>query len=682
MHLSHPKYRPDIDGLRALAILSVVAFHAFPEWVKGGFIGVDIFFVISGFLISTIVFENLDRGTFSFTEFYARRIKRIFPALVVVMASCYVFGWFALLAYEYQQLGKHIAGGAGFISNFLLWKEAGYFDSSADTKPLLHLWSLGIEEQFYIVFPLLMWFAWKRNLNLFMITAGIALASFCFNLIGIKKDAVAAFYMPYTRFWELLCGSLLAWVTLYKSNSISIITTKINNQIGAALLCQAPKADDKLFVNTLSLVGLLLLLYGFWRINKGFSFPGKWAVIPVLGAVFVILAGPKAWANRHLLSNKAVVWFGLISFPLYLWHWPLLSFARVIENGPVNYEIRIAAVLLSIALSWFTYRFVERPIRFAGGQDKIKIASLSVLIFIIGSIGYLTYKNDGLSYRIDGPKKMLNELISTPYPKVEYFECQALLPELKDIKFDDCKISKIDLPTILFIGDSHTKHFGSTDWGKFGDNSILMVTKSECLPFSNDQFLNKNDCKKAFEGVINYASSSKSVKTVILSGYWAYLMSGGFEKRGDNWRIAERPDAEDALTFKKNFRFFASKLLDSGKNVIFLMDIPDLDFDIKTCFDNRPFRITVANTRNDCWINEADYFRRMAPFDLVLDEVFAEYPSIKVYNPRRIFCNGAKCVASDGLMPYYANGDHLNHYGAGLVVDGLLNNFPSLLISQ
>jgi peptidoglycan/LPS O-acetylase OafA/YrhL len=182
VHLAHPKYRPDIDGLRALAVLSVVLFHAFPEVLKGGFIGVDVFFVISGFLISTIIFTSLERGSFSFREFYARRIRRIFPALVLVLASSYVFGWFTLLADEYRQLGKHIAGGAGFISNLMLWTEAGYFDTSAETKPLLHLWSLGIEEQFYFVWPLLLCFAWKRKFNLFTIAIGVAVLSFALNL--------------------------------------------------------------------------------------------------------------------------------------------------------------------------------------------------------------------------------------------------------------------------------------------------------------------------------------------------------------------------------------------------------------------------------------------------------------------------------------------------------------------
>ena len=207
-HLSHPKYRPDIDGLRAIAVLAVVIFHAFPKTIKGGFIGVDIFFVISGYLISTIIFENLEKGTFSFFEFYARRIKRIFPALILVLIACFIFGWFSLFPDELQQLGKHIASGAGFVSNFVFWDEAGYFDKSADTKPLLHLWSLGIEEQFYIFWPLLLWLAWKQKFNLLAITIFLTLTSFILNLKGVKHDAVATLFSTNTLLgatkWEFV----------------------------------------------------------------------------------------------------------------------------------------------------------------------------------------------------------------------------------------------------------------------------------------------------------------------------------------------------------------------------------------------------------------------------------------------------------------------------------------------
>ena len=208
--LSHPKYRPDIDGLRALAIISVVLFHTFPSVIRGGFVGVDIFFVISGFLISTIIVENLGAGTFSFREFYIRRIRRIFPSLIIILITTYLIGWFFLLADEYKQLGKHIAGGATFVSNVVLWKNSGYFDSAAEMKPLLHLWSLAIEEQFYIIWPLLIWFSWKRNLNLLIVTVSLLAISFTLNLITIQHNAIIDFYAPHTRFWELLAGGVLA----------------------------------------------------------------------------------------------------------------------------------------------------------------------------------------------------------------------------------------------------------------------------------------------------------------------------------------------------------------------------------------------------------------------------------------------------------------------------------------
>ncbi|MES2481134.1 MAG: acyltransferase, partial [Pseudomonadota bacterium] len=310
-----------------MAVLSVVVFHAFPGAIWGGFIGVDVFFVISGFLISTIIFENLAQGTFSFTTFYARRIKRIFPALLLVLAASLAFGWFALFSQEYQQLGRHIAAGAGFVANLVLRGEAGYFDNSAETKPMLHLWSLGVEEQFYIVWPLVVWLAWRLRLRLGLITLVMAALSFALCVKGVRSDAVAAFYSPLTRFWELLFGTLLAWLMLEGKKAESPGAGTPWQRL-AGFLAGDRRAGHTLS-DALSFGGLLLLVVGFWGIRKSFSFPGAWALLPVLGATLIIAAGPQAWVNRTLLSHRLAVWFGLISFPLYLWHWPLLSFARV-----------------------------------------------------------------------------------------------------------------------------------------------------------------------------------------------------------------------------------------------------------------------------------------------------------------------------------------------------------------
>lgn len=362
--------------------------------MRGGFIGVDIFFVISGFLISTIIFENLDRGTFSFAEFYARRIKRIFPALTVVLFASFAFGWFFLLADELNQLGKHIAAGAGFISNFVLWREAGYFDNSAETKPLLHLWSLGIEEQFYIIWPLLLWFAWKRKFNLLTLAIIIAFASFVLNIRGIKHDLIATFYSPQTRFWELLCGSMLAWVILYKKSAYKNIILGIDSFLSKIIYRDEIENDGRTLSNILSFIGLALLVYGFWKIDKNFSFPGKWALLPVLGAVLIILAGSKAWVNRIILSNKVAVWFGFISFPLYLWHWPILSFARIVESEVPSRSMRISAVFLSIFLAWLTVRFIERPIRFGSKRNILKLTILCCIVSVIGISGFVASRFD------------------------------------------------------------------------------------------------------------------------------------------------------------------------------------------------------------------------------------------------------------------------------------------------
>ena len=393
-NLSQSKYRPDIDGLRAVAVLAVIFFHAFPKYMRGGFIGVDIFFVISGYLITTIILEGLDGGSFSFSGFYSRRVRRIFPALIVVLVASLVFGWSFLLADELNQLGKHAAAGAGFISNFTLWSEVGYFDNLAETKPLLHLWSLAIEEQFYIFWPVLLWFAWKRKFNLLTVTIVIFAVSFFLGVRGASRDMVAAFYSPQTRFWELLSGGILAWGTLYKKDS----ATEVKHKIGAFLsrLIYREKQDDdrQTLADALSIAGLLLLLYGFWGIKKELIFPGTWALVPVLGAVLIIAAGDNAWVNRTILSSKVAVWLGLLSFPLYLWHWPLLTYLRMAEGEVPSYAKRTLAVLLAVFLAWLTVRFIEKPIRFGSGRNALRVSVLCGVVFLIGLVGYLGSRAD------------------------------------------------------------------------------------------------------------------------------------------------------------------------------------------------------------------------------------------------------------------------------------------------
>jgi peptidoglycan/LPS O-acetylase OafA/YrhL len=387
--LKHPNYRPDIDGMRAVAVLAVVANHAFPGRLPGGFIGVDVFFVISGFLISTIIFENLDSETFTFREFYSRRIRRIFPALITTLVGVLVLGWFLLISEELTLLGKHVTAGAAFLSNFVLQGEVGYFDSSSETKPLLHLWSLGIEEQFYIAWPLILWFAWKRQINLLSVTLLLAFASFYFNVQGVKTDPTSAFYLPHTRFWELMTGSALAWVTIYLNVPKLGLRLTLDRWLNRIVFHSPRESDGRTLKNFTAIAGTSLLIFGFLAFNKSTTYPGLSALVPILGSLLLIYAGPDAWINQKLLSSKILVWFGLISFPLYLWHWPLISYAWIMEGGVPPTIMRASAVLLAIVLAWATKVFIEQPFRFGKEKIRLKVFILCLTLSIVGLTGLL-----------------------------------------------------------------------------------------------------------------------------------------------------------------------------------------------------------------------------------------------------------------------------------------------------
>jgi peptidoglycan/LPS O-acetylase OafA/YrhL len=664
-NLSHPKYRLDIDGLRALAVLSVVAYHAFPYRMKGGFIGVDIFFVISGFLISTIIFENLDKGTFSFAEFYARRIKRIFPALIVVMLSCFAFGWSALLVDEYKQLGKHIAGGAGFISNIILWNEAGYFDGSAETKPLLHLWSLGIEEQYYIVYPFLMWLAWKRNFNLLTATIIIASVSFYLNIKGIKNDAAATFYLPQTRFWELLCGSLLAFLTIYKKSSLITIAREIDTWVGAAIYRQPPsETSGKISANVLSFGGLLLLAYGFWTINKSIGFPGKWAVLPTLGTALIIAAGTNAWVNRYFLSSKVLVWFGLISFPLYLWHWPILSFARIIESGLPSREIRIASVAASILLAWLTFKFIEKPIRY-GNSNLYKTLILTIAMTCIGLVGFYSYMQEGLPFRkcakqadlvnaeFSGTlwKYMQNEICSEKYP----------LKGSGDYGWWFCSASKKDDPTILLLGSSYANDLypGFSTNPSFGKHSVLSIGTCDPAWVDESKFI---ESKQGLEYspcvgyrhrdqqilINNIIENTKSLKYVVMNG------------------LKIDPDLDYIERLKRRINFIESNGI---RVIIFLprvaVDFDEhgrmlVDFDIKGCFD-RPY----ANPKFGCEIQIEKINKAINRFSPLIEELSKTNPSVLFFDQTPLFCQNDRCSFIRNGMPLIRDiYGHMSEYGS------------------
>lgn len=447
-------YRSDIDGLRAVAVFAVFIFHAFPGYMKGGFVGVDIFFVISGFLISSIIFSHLAEGTFSFIEFYSRRIRRIYPVLITVLAACLVYGWFFLLNDDYELLGKHVAGGAGFISNIILWFESGYFDNAAQTKPLLHLWSLGIEEQFYIIWPLFLWLAWKKRLNLFTITVVIAILSFSLNLYLYKSHSVADFFSPLTRFWELLCGAMLAWANLHHKEKLSSLKQKLNNWI--TKIFSFHKDQQYQIVNhMMSILGAILLIVALF-ITKEHHFPGKWALLPVLATVLLIAAGNEGYFNQKILSNKVLVWFGLISYPMYLWHWPLITLPHITQ-GEIPLWMRFATFPVCILFAWLTTRFIENPLRF-GNHYKTKVIGLFIMMLFIGIIGFVIYKKEGIPSRLPTEFLQLTEIAKNKSDNHAYYNGCYSEQEKSDFKNCPHQPNHPIKPTIAIWGDSHAAH--------------------------------------------------------------------------------------------------------------------------------------------------------------------------------------------------------------------------------
>jgi peptidoglycan/LPS O-acetylase OafA/YrhL len=489
--LTRPTYRADIDGLRAVAVLSVVIYHAFPSVLRGGFIGVDVFFVISGFLISSIIFDNLEHGSFGFREFYARRVRRIFPALLLVLFTSVAFGWSLLLADEYQALGKHVAAGAVFLSNFALWNESGYFDWSAHSKPLLHLWSLAIEEQFYLFWPPLLWLAYRRHKSFFALTCCIAIASFAINIGTVTRYSIAAYYSPLSRFWELMVGGILAYLVDHESQYL------------------------RRYAGASSPAGLLLIGTGLFFLGDDRAFPGWWALLPTIGTFLVLSAKPTAWLNRHVLGNRCLVWIGLISYPLYLWHWPLLYLGYLV--GSPSRWTRLAAVAASVLLAAMTYVFVEKPIRRARrtGSALYLLAGMA----LCGFLGLSIYLGSGFGFRLP---EQFNQFASSEPRDVPY-DCERdnrsdFLPKCTTV---------LRRPAIFIWGDSHANRLaaGFIPLQNKGAISLLEVTGVGCPPLLS--FIS-NDNKKCGE-INDYALHSIRLEKpdiVVLHADWeAYDLS-------------------------------------------------------------------------------------------------------------------------------------------------------------
>jgi peptidoglycan/LPS O-acetylase OafA/YrhL len=551
-----PVYRPDVDGLRAIAVLAVIGFHAFPSWIRGGFVGVDVFFVISGYLISTILLTGMERGSFGFRHFYTRRIRRIFPSLIVVLLGCLVAGWFLLFSHEYAALGKHVAGSAAFVSNFVLWNEAGYFDKAAATKPLLHIWSLGIEEQFYILWPLFLYLIWKRTAATLAFLLILLAVSFIFNVLSFNR--AADFYSPLTRFWELMAGAVIAYLSLYREKLPGVfrnLSGPAPRKIGAEAEAGSIKR------NIAALIGLLLITATVLTIDETERFPGWLALLPVIGTCLIIVAGPYTWTNDKLLATRALVAIGLISYPLYLWHWPLLSFVGIIDGRAPSPKAAALAILSSLVLAWLTYLFVEKPLRF-GKLAPIKAVVLLVAMCAIGSVGYFIYAKGGFSLRNPNAE----DIVAAAQERLESDESTFGNPGAGETILVGDSTMQQYIPRVRKLVDQRT-----IDPDR---NRIVFRTHGGCPPIP-DIARDQNPTCAPFLDEVLPTLDGDMVKTVALTAWWTTEFTiAEYYLRSDPSKVLLRDSAVVQDRALGNFGTLVSHLVSAGKRVFVLLETP------------------------------------------------------------------------------------------------------------
>lgn len=640
-------YYPEIDGLRALAVISVLLFHGFPQFVSGGFVGVDIFFTISGYLITSIIFQELQSNNFSYWSFYQRRIRRIFPSLIVVLIACCIGGWIILTPAEYELFGNHLATSAGFIPNFRFWREAGYFDKEAITKPLLHLWSLGVEEQFYLLWPVILGLGWRFLSNsvnrIILLIATLLLASLALSYFTVQVNPTADFYSPLTRFWELGLGGFIAILALFKKVQI-----------------------HPLFKNSLCSLGGLLLLFAITQFNEQLPFPGLWALIPCLGTALILFClssssvGIQPSIVLKMLSQPLFVWIGLISYPLYLWHWPLLSFARILEGQELSTTLKELLFILSFLLAFLSYEFLEKPIR----QKRHKNWSILLLLIMICllSFGITLRKQDGFKHRhqsqmmADPATMILGEFRDSIRRPCHI--AQQMPPDL------DCFEDVRDPVRYALLGDSKAEalFYGlssvSTDNGRW----LLVDGVHPPPPNSSSEKLDELLAKSKI--TFDLINKDTQIKVVVL----ANALRGIFPIDSKTGMIVAEGNSAVQL---ENFDGLISSLEKSGKSVIFAIDNPTFP-DPTSCISggltdsNLLNRIFYRKANPNCTISYKDQLEGTKAYREWVNQLASKHPQMKLVDLPAILCNVSenRCQTTENNSFLYSYSDHISDYAA------------------
>jgi peptidoglycan/LPS O-acetylase OafA/YrhL len=631
-------YRPDIDGLRAVSILAVVLFHAVPEFLGAGFIGVDVFFVISGYLIGGLITAEIDAGTFSFARFYARRVRRIFPALILVLAFTLVAGWTVMFPDEFRLLGRHVTAAALFVANFPFMGEIGYFDADSHTKPLLHLWSLGIEEQFYAVWPLLALLTRRSRRAFLILTIAVTIVTFVLNVTSASP--AAAFYAPWTRFWELTTGVLAA-------------------HLPPGLFRQGRRGQQ---VRTLSCgTGLVLIAIAAMFADPT-AFPGWWAAMPVAGAALVVASGPDTLFGKAVLGSRPMVFIGKISYPLYLWHWPLLVFARLVCGSfPPDWLVAVM-VALAFLLAWLTYVLIEIPARFRL-PSRLVVTSCVPLMVVLGFVGFEVMKHDGVAGRpVVEANRELADAIRIP---VAARTSDGSCARAYGIEMPEPNVCQINTPApeMLIIGDSIAMAFHSAiKSGAVAADAVLVATpgpswyEAGCVTSEALEVWAQGDknCQRTVREALAILDRTPSIKFFVIA---PFSVNPFFNDPG---RLRALRDA----------------VLKRGRKVVIVGAPPGFFHPPEGC---RPRRLSILGFHfsgptdilscRDARSNGDLSVRFQRP---VFREVAQETPVVPLFDALPLFCDSQFCYQWDDHGPLYWWWGHLNERGSARLLDAFL----------
>ncbi|MEG5265942.1 acyltransferase family protein [Pseudomonas sp. JDS28PS106] len=653
-------YRPEVDGLRAVAVLPVILYHCGLNWFPGGYVGVDVFFVISGYLITSIILAEMLAGRFSLVTFYERRARRILPALFAMMSLCVPAAWVLLDPEDFKYFAKSLVAVPLFSSNLLFWLESGYFDASADLKPLLHTWTLAVEEQYYLFFPLFLMAAWGLGRKrLVAILAVAAAASFVIAETGAREDATSTFYLLHARAWELLVGSFIAFYFSWRPRSLQ-------PHHGLSQLA--------------SLLGLVLIGYAVLRFDKSTPFPGINALLPVMGAALVILFADARTLVGRALSNRVMVGIGMISYSAYLWHQPLFAFARHSTLVEPPLAVMLGLVVASLALAWLSWRFIEQPFRNKNRFERRQVfgftATASVMFMAVGLAGY---SHNGFAQRFN-----VDPAIYQAFTDPQVREQCDQSHDGTGWNVDFCLFGLANAgatPSVAVFGDSHSEALLSTfdAAAREQGETLAHIGLGGCLPLLGVDVAHGNYapgvCETLAARQLEYVKQH-AIRKVVLVARWTLYTDGNYhEREKTNYFLVtsdsqERSKQASRKVFRKALHETVRAYRELGAEVFIVAQVPQQIINPKNLYyrlardaaDTPEEKMRLVSTLSV----PMDLHDQLQRFSRETFEQERRLNHARLVTLDDVFCRRQQCLIGDADS-WYKDFNHLNDNGARLL---------------